>query len=361
MVGSVFSIKSGGSDTTRTAWKNAADSLLAEYIGGAENLLVPTAVEAIFQQPPKFNPVVFFGPIGTGKSLLLQLIATRWKRDNKTARALLTTGADLARDHANAIESDSLSDLRAKYRRASLLAIDDLHEIGEKTGAQNELVRTLDVMLAGQQRVVVTLPQSPAETVVLLPTLASRLAGGLTVPLQPPGPDARRLILRSLVATRGFSLSQRVVDMVASNVLSDALKPPTVPRLLQTLVRLEGFSSDGDVTLDEHELRRILQPPSDNDERQLQSITKQVSKYFHLRATELKGKTRQQRVVRARGVAMFLARQLTASSLQNVGRHFGNRDHTTVLHACRKTESLLDTDPSIRQAVAELTTQLSTE
>ena len=76
---------------------------------------------------------------------------------------------------------------------------------------------------------------------------------------------------------------------------------------------------------------------------------------------ELKGKTRQQRVVRARGVAMFLARQLTANSLESVGRHFGNRDHTTVLHACRKTESLLETDPSIRQAVTDLTTQLSTD
>jgi chromosomal replication initiator protein len=361
MVRSVFSIKSVDSDTTRVAWKNAAESLLAEYIGGAENLLVATAVEALCQQPPKFNPVVFFGPAGVGKSLLLQLIATRWKRSNKAGRTLLTNGADLARDYAHAVETDSLPDLRSKYRRASLLAIDDLHEIGEKTSAQNELVRTLDQMLNNQQRVVVTLPQSPAEVTLLVPALASRLAGGLTVPVQPPGPDARRLILRSLVATRGFSLPQRVVDMVASDALNDPLKPATVPRLLQTLIRLEDFSSGGDLTLDEHQLRRLLQPPSQDDDRQLQCITRQVSKYFNLRATELKGKTRQQRVVRARGVAMFLARQLTASSLQNVGRHFGNRDHTTVLHACRKTESLLNTDPSIRQAVAELTNQLSTE
>lgn len=361
MVRGVFSIKSVDSDTNRAAWKNAAESMLAEYIGGSENLLVPTAIEALCQQPPRFNPIVFSGPAGVGKSLLVQLIVTRWKRSNKTGRTVLTSGADLARDYAHAVETDSLPDLRSKYRRASLLAIDDLHEIGEKTGAQHELVRTLDQMLNNQQRVVVTLPQSPAEVPVLLPALASRLAGGLTVPLQPPGPDARRLILRSLVATRGFSLPQRVVDLVASDALSDALKPATVPRLLQTLIRLEDVSAEGDLTLDEHQLRQLLQPPGEDDERQLQSITRQVSKYFNLRATELKGKTRQQRVVRARGVAMFLARQLTASSLQNVGRHFGNRDHTTVLHACRKTESLLHTDPSIRQAVAELTNQLSTE
>ena len=361
MVGSVFSIKSVGGGATRVAWKNVADSPLAEYIGGSENLLVPAAIEAIFVQPPKYNPVVFFGPVGTGKSLLVQLITLRWKQDNKGTRTLLTTGADLARDYANAIETDSLADLRARYRRASILVIDDLHEIGDKMGAQNELVRTLDRMLTSQQRVVVTLPQSPVEMAVLLPALASRLAGGLTVPLRPPGPDARRLILRSLVASRGFSLPQRVVDLVASDALNDALKPATVPRLLQTLVRLEDYSLDGDLMLDEHQLRQFLQPPRDTDERQLHSITKRVSKYFRLRATELKGKTRQQRVVRARGVAMFLARQLTASSLEHVGRHFGNRDHTTVLHACRKTESLLETDPAIRQAVTDLTNELTTE
>lgn len=361
MVGGVFSIKSTASDTNRAAWKNVAASMLPEYIGGAENLLVRAAVEALCQQPPKYNPVVFFGPTGTGKSLLVQLIATRWKRDNKSSRAILTTGADFARDYAHAIETDSLADFRTKYRRASLLTIDDLHEIGEKTAAQNELVRTLDLLLANRQRLLVTLPQSPAETTTLLPALTSRLAAGLTVPLQPPGPAARRLILRSLVATRGFSLPDRVVDIVASDALTDALKPATVPRLLQTLVRLERFSLDGDISTDEQQLRRYLQPLTDSDEPQLQSITKHVSKYFNLRATELKGKTRQQRVVRARGVAMFLARQLTANSLESVGRHFGNRDHTTVLHACRKTESLLETDPSIRQAVTDLTNQLTTD
>ena len=248
MVGGVFSIKSAAGETTRAAWRHAAPSMLPEYIGGSENLLVPAAVEALCQQPPKYNPVVFFGPTGTGKSLLVQLVATRWKRDNKSLRAVLTTGADFARDYAHAIETDSLSDFRTKYRRASLLAIDDLHEIGEKTAAQNELVRTLDVLLANHQRLVVTLPLSPAETTTLVPALTSRLSAGLTVPLQPPGPDARRLILRSLVATRGFSLPERVVDLVASDALTDALKPATVPKLLQTLVRLERFSLDGEIS-----------------------------------------------------------------------------------------------------------------
>jgi chromosomal replication initiator protein len=101
---------------------------------------------------------------------------------------------------------------------------------------------------------------------------------------------------------------------------------------------------------------------SQNDLRkpQLRSITKQVCRYFSLKAAELRGPARQQRVVRARGVAMLLARQLTNKSLDQVGRHFGNRDHSTVLHACQKTQSLIQTDPAIRRAVEELTLQLST-
>ncbi len=359
MVGRVFSIKFASCDTTRSAWKNAPAPALAEYIGGLENSLVPVALETVFQQQPKFNPIVFFGPTGTGKSLLVQLIAARWKRDNKAARTVLTTGADFAREYAHAVETDSVSDLRSKYRRAGLVAIDDLHEIGDKTAAQSELVRTLDALLERHQRVIVTLPHSPGDTAVLLPALSGRLSAGLTVPLHPPGPAARRLILRSLASARCISLPNRVVDLVASGTLSDTRKPSTVPRLLQTLLRLEQFPFDRHASISEQDLRRCLQTADDGEQLQLQSITKRVSKYFNLRSADLKGKTRQQRVVRARGVAMFLARQLTANSLESVGRHFGNRDHTTVLHACRKTESLIEADPSIRQAVEDLKTELT--
>lgn len=359
MVGRVFSIKFATCDTTPAARKNAPVPALAEYIGGVENSLVPVALETIFQRQPRFNPVVFFGPTGTGKSLLVQLIAARWKRDNKAARLVLTTGADFAREYAHAVETDSVPDLRQKYRRVALLAIDDLHEIGEKTAAQNELVRTFEALLDSHQRVIVTLSQSPTETAVLLPALAGRLSAGLTVPLHPPGPAARRLILRSLASARSISLPNRVVDLVASDALTDALKPGTVPRLLQTLLRLEQFPFDRHASISEQDLRRCLQSSDDDEQPQLQSITKRVSKYFNLRSADLRGKTRQQRVVRARGVAMFLARQLTGNSLESVGRHFGNRDHTTVLHACRKTESLIEADPSIRQAVEDLKTELT--
>ena len=324
-----------------------------------ENCLVQVALETVFQDQPKFNPIVFFGPPDTGKSLLVQLIAARWKHDNRAARLVVTTGADFAREYARAVETDSVPDLRLKYRRASLVAIDDLHEIGEKTSAQNELVQTLDALLVRHQRIIVTLPQPPADTPVLLPTLSSRLSAGLTVPLHPPGPAARRLILRSLASARNISVPDRVVELVASDAFTDALKPGTVPRLLQTLLRLEQFPFDSHTPITEQDLKRRLQAAINDDEPQLQSITKRVSKYFNLRAADLKGKTRQQRVVRARGVAMFLARQLTANSLETVGRHFGNRDHTTVLHACRKTESLIDLDPSIRQAVEDLKTELT--
>ena len=172
MVSRVFSIKFATCDTTRSASKNAPVPALAEYIGGVENSLVQVALETVFQDQPKFNPIVFFGSTGTGKSLLVQLIATRWKRNNKAARMVLTTGSDFAREYAHAVETDSIPDLRLKYRRAGLVAIDDLHEIGEKTAAQNELVRTLDALLGRHQRVIVTLSQPPTDAAVLLPTLA---------------------------------------------------------------------------------------------------------------------------------------------------------------------------------------------
>jgi chromosomal replication initiator protein len=304
-----------------------------------------------------YNPVVLCGGTGTGKSLLAHGVAGRFRDQNKGARIVFTTGADFARDYALALQTDSLQDMRHKYRRASLLVIDDLHEIASKTGAQNELIRTLNSSLKRDRGVVATLRQSPLETASLLPGLASRLSGGLLVPLQPPGEAARRQILEQLAAARGASLTTDVIDLIVAGIPGASSKPVTVPQLQAILNRLDSCPSSPGEEIDEQQVRECLISRQSAVEPQLRSIAKHVCKYFKVRLTDLRGPARQQKIVRSRGVAMLLARRLTANSLEQIGRYFGNRDHTTVLHACRKTESMMESDPSIRQAVEELVLQ----
>jgi chromosomal replication initiator protein len=237
------------------------------------------------------------------------------------------------------------------------LLIDDLQNIGDKIAAQEELLRTVDILVPQHRRIVVTLAQDPLDTPVLLPGLASRLSAGLTVPLQPPGPAAQRTLLRRFAADLNLVLSDALLDVIL-NELPRTAGPITPLQLRPILIRVQQRVRDGQQPLDDQLVRECLTCRPATDGPELRSITQHVSRYFNVRTNELKGPARQQRIVRARGVAMLLARRLTGSSLDEVGRHFGNRDHTTVLHACRKTESLMEDDPAIRQAVQELTAKL---
>lgn len=349
---SVSSVPSPGQDTDLTIALHA-------YIGDEPNRLCRVAVEAFFRDPPGYNPLVFVGAPGTGKSLLVRGLAARWKQENKNAKIVATTGSDFARQWSHAGETDSLPDLRAKYRRATLLMIDDLDAIGDRPAAQYELAQTLDTLVGRGHRVLISLAQAPAECLCLSAALASRLSAGLVVPLVAPGPAARRTIVEQLAQQHQLILPERVLDLLSGALMPAALTPPLVADLQRIVAELAIAARQQEQPVDAELVRQLLSTRVAARKTPLQSITRMVCKYFRLRTAELKGPTRRQRVVRARGIAMLLARQLTDESLEQLGRHFGNRDHTTVLHACRKTQSLIRTDPALRQAVEALTVQLS--
>jgi chromosomal replication initiator protein len=170
---------------------------------------------------------------------------------------------------------------------------------------------------------------------------------------------ARRVILQRLAAVNAIPIPDDVIERLAEALIDTGSRPPSVPQLNDVLRKLHEFSLRQREPISAASAARFLGSQNALRKPQLRSITKQVCRYFNLKTTELRGPARQQRVVRARGVAMLLARQLTSHSLDQVGRHYGNRDHSTVLHACRKTQSLIQTDPAIRRAVEELTVQLS--
>jgi len=334
---------------------------LHEYIGGKENLLVQFAAECILERRPGYSPIVFFGPNSTGKSLLANGLASKWKRDNgTTARVIAVSGPEFAREYGNAAQTDSLEELRTKYRSPSLLVIDDLDQTAAKNGTQNELVSILDTLCQRSAQVVVTLKDSPPESNALPARLASRLSSGLTVPLVPPKTAASVAILKRLANVRKISVSDDIMELLGESLTDKSSRPPSVPQLNDALLKLDELSQHEQEPISATMAAQVLGSQTVVRKPQLRSITKQVCKYFNLKTAELKGPARRQRVVRARGVAMLLARQLTNNSLEQVGRHFGNRDHSTVLHACRKTQSLMQTDPAIRRAMKELTVQLST-
>jgi chromosomal replication initiator protein len=397
------------------------------FLAGPENRLVEVAVRAVVEgvkgdslafadtktETAPYNPLVFCGPSGLGKSHLVHGLVAAWKArfkgdsptfvDTKTGavprdrrqRVVCTTAVDFARELAEAIESQGVDEFREKYRGAHLLIVEDLGMLptrkSGKLNAQEELLHTLDALVAENCWVVVTASAPPAALPGILPALQSRLTAGLVIPLAPPGVEARLAILRQLATARGLPLPEPVARVLAEGIVG------TAPELAGSLVELAMSAIDSERETEEvgdlpeyrgdlpHNVLKTVEPagnlpyntcPQPHDLQTVQldveaarnfvaerSRTRQptlhdialaTARHFSLRLSDLRSPVRRRVLVVARGVAIYLARRLTQESLQEIGRYFGGRDHTTVLHSCQKTTELLATDRAVREAIEQL-------
>lgn len=317
------------------------------FVVGPENSLVRELAKSVAGESLSYNPLVLCGPSGVGKSTLAHLLANRRTTARGLSHGLETTGADLARQLAHAAETNSVADLRTRFHRCDWLLIDDLDQLAGKEAAQEFLVNTLDVLVRRGMLVIATLRRLPQSTADLSPLLVSRLNSGLVVPLVAPAELARREIVRQLAERLDLSLSADAVEELAA---AQGLRAAslTVPRLRGRLMQLAAATQHG----------QPLPESDDADAKALvRQITATVARHFGLTMGQLRGKSRQQTTAEGRSLAMYLCRELTDLTLADIGRQFGNRDHTTVLHACRKVASLVQTDPATARLVEELTTQ----
>ncbi len=360
MVSGVFSIplESNRSNFGNRSSKSGMGWVLREFIADGNQALVEVACQSLGREAPRYNPILIYGSAGTGKSLLVHGLAGRWKKTHPRARILFLVGSDFVRHHAAAIETDSVGEFRARFQQSALVVLDGIHQLAGHAAAQDELIRLIDQALERDHQVLATARQLPGEIPELAPALASRMSGGLSVPLTAPGAEARQVIIERLAASRDLRLPRPVVELLAQGNQSTPHFLHTVPQLDQALTRLSETAASTQTRIDEELVRQFLRDESPAQQTTMRSIASHAARHFQIKSSELRGATRRQHVVRARGIAMFLARRLTDKSLQQVGKFFGNRDHSTVLHSCRKTEALIQSDPSMRETVDRLTEQI---
>ncbi|MBN2023623.1 MAG: ATP-binding protein [Pirellulales bacterium] len=328
------------------------------FFVGPENDLVPVAVQAVLDDAAtdrpsrKYNPLVFFGATGTGKSHLVRGLAAAYRARLPAASVVCVAAADFAREYADAIETQSVEEFRRRHGRARLLVVEDVTLLADRPAAQRELIQAVDAALAAGRRVIATAGLPPGQWPQIAPALQSRLAAGLSVGLASPERATRQAILRELARQRDVVLPEPAVELLAA-----ALK--TSVRLLMGAVgTLAADSRATGRTIDVDAVRRFLARKQQQSQVDLREIAAVTARCFGLTVTQLRSRTRRREVVTARGVAMYLARQLTNENLERIGDYFGGRDHTTVLHGCRKTETLLQTEPSVQQAVVHLRCKL---
>jgi chromosomal replication initiator protein len=332
----------------------------SRFVVGPENALVRELVRTAQADVLRYNPVVLYGASGVGKTTLAHLLADERERSRELSHVLRTSASELAQSLARAAETDSVADLRTQYHRCDLLLFDDLHDLDERPAAQDFLTAAIDALIRRGVLVLATLRQLPSETESLAPTLASRLSGGLVVPLVPPAAQARQEIARQLAERLDLRLSDKQLQALAGAETRSARRgPSTVPQLRHVLMQLA--STSGSAANRCHALAPELAAETTDAKTVFRQAAAAAGKHFHVSQGDMKGKSRRQHVVEARSAAMYLCRELTAASYADIGRHFGNRDHTTVLHACRKVLAHAERDPAAARVLAHLKLQITTD
>ena len=328
------------------------------FLVGPENQLVVVAIESVcksFATPltaAVYNPLFIHGPPGAGKSHLARGMAKLCSQQLGSNTVVCLTGHEFAQDFARAVDKQRVDAWREEIRRVALFVLEDIEQLSDKPAAQHDLIATLDTLEVNEGRAVVTSRHPLRELTALPARLRSRLSAGLELPLQPPGRAARLALLQQFAQARGLVFANS-----AAEVLADGLAT-TAPELFGVLTSLEVSCRSAKVPLDADAARQHLIEREQRTVVGLRSIGLAAARYFELKLDDLKSPSRQRPIVTARCVAMYLARKLTTHSLQQIGKYFGGRDHTTVLHGCRRADQLLQSDPVTRQAVADLQARL---
>ena len=285
---------------------------------------------------------------GSGKTIISLGLLAAWKTRFPKLPGIYATAIDFARELADAIQTQTTEEFGIRYRRAALFVLEDVDSLTGRRAAQRELIFTLDSLRTTGARVVLTAKRPPAELPGIASGLQSRLVGGLVVPLLPPGRNARLVILKRLARQQSVTLTDG-----AACILATAMNV-TVPELCGAVKQLQMSARKQGGVIDAAVARSYLADHNGTRRLSLHNLALLTARYFSLKLADLQSASRRHAVVTARGVAMYLARSLTAESFEQIGRYFGGRDHSTVAYGCRRTEQRLKTEPEVRRAVLEL-------
>ena len=321
---------------------------LRQFFAGPENRLVPIAVQSVLDGAGQYNPLLIHGPSGVGKSHLIGGIYSQWTATNPRYRSVFTTASDFADELSDAIETQAMDDFRARYRRLRLLIFEGVDLLAGKPAVQEELINTFDPLLAAGRQIVLTASVAPMQLPGIMPALQSRLLGGLIVLLSPPTFNTRVAILARLAELRNLEFGKAALRVLAKGLSGSASELDGALAGLAVRARISGG------VISKEDVQRYLAVENDSPQPSIGELASATARCFSLKLSELRSPSRRRAVVTARGVAMYLARHLAGKNLDQIGQYFSGRDHSTVMHNCRKTERLLKTDPAIRDAVGRL-------
>jgi len=314
------------------------------FVEGKSNQLAKAAAIQVAGNPGRaYNPLFIYGGVGLGKTHLMHAVANKLKERNSEVRLAYVHSERFVSDMVKSLRHNTINDFKTAYRSLDALMIDDIQFFAGKDRSQEEFFHTFNALLESQQQVILTCDRYPKEVDGLEERLKSRFGWGLTVAIEPPELETCVAILMSKAAAGLVDLPEEVAFFVAKRIRSNVRE---LEGALRRIVATSEFTGRP-ITLDlvKEALRDVL--ALQEKLVTVENIQKTVAEYYKIRIADLLSKRRSRSIARPRQVAMALAKELTNHSLPEIGAAFGGRDHTTVLHACRRVKELRETDRRI--------------
>ncbi len=327
------------------------------FVEGKSNQLALAAAQQVAEHPgASYNPLFLYGGVGLGKTHLMHAVGNAMRRQNPDAKIVYLHSERFVADMVKALQLNAINDFKRFYRSVDALLIDDIQFFANKDRSQEEFFHTFNALLEGGQQMILTCDRYPKEIEGVEERLKSRFGWGLTVAVEPPDLETRVAILMKKAEQSHITLAPDAAFFIAQRIRSNVRE---LEGALKRVIASANFTGRPfDIELIKDSLKDLL--ALQDKQVSLDNIKRKAAEYYKIKVADLMSKRRNRSVARPRQVAMALAKELTQHSLPEIGDAFGGRDHTTVLHACRKIKELRDTNSDISEDYQNLLRSLTT-
>jgi chromosomal replication initiator protein len=327
------------------------------FVEGKSNQLARAAAMQVAENPGgSYNPLFLYGGVGLGKTHLMHAVGNALLKQNPNAKIVYLHSERFVADMVKALQLNAINEFKRYYRSVDALLIDDIQFFANKERSQEEFFHTFNALLEGGQQMILTCDRYPKEIHGLEERLKSRFGWGLTVAVEPPELETRVAILMKKAEQAEVELPPEAAFFLAQRIRSNVRELEGALKRVMASARFTARSVD--IPLIKDSLKDLL--ALQDKQVSLDNIQRMVAEYYKIKVADLMSKRRSRSVARPRQVAMALAKELTNHSLPEIGDSFGGRDHTTVLHACRKIKEMREIDADIREDYQNLLRSLTT-
>lgn len=327
------------------------------FVVGAGNRFAHAAAKAVRQSPGRaYNPLFLYGGTGLGKTHLMQAIGQELLAEDPTQRVVFISSEEFTNQLIASIAEKETQRFRSKYRRVDVLLIDDIHFISGKEATQEEFFHTFNTLFDAHKQIVLSSDRSPKEIKGIEDRLVSRFEWGLVTDIQPPDLETRVAILQNKAKQDNITAPVEVLRYIATYITSN------IRELEGALITVFAYSRLTEQKISLAMVENVLRDLIGSEKIKpttIEQVQRAVAEHFDVRIADLRGRSRQRQIVRPRQLAMYLCKTLIPSlSLNDIGEHFGGKDHTTVLYACDRIAREVETNTSVRHTIEHLSKML---